>query len=298
MPINSISIQGVRGIRTQIRIDLRGRSLLVHGDNGTGKSSIECGMRWALLGDPEPTGEAPFTSEDSFRQHVLCDGNEPSVEVSLVNDGVLNVKIQQIETDPLGNELRAQCQKGNPFLKRAEILSFLNSKPGDRFSYLDSFLDLAVADQTIKAYQEKSAHCRDTRLEKERKIVGHLLPLSAKLPAEFKPKGNSWPDFEQALVAQITSLGLYSEQDNPSWQLIVGAGDAAREMSEGDTLETHRANLIAARDAITRFNDSGGLDRLEDLLAIASEAEALKRSSTDASISKLLTHARNILRLI
>ena len=65
MPIAEISVRGVRGIRKEITIPLNGGSLLIHGDNGTGKSSIERALRWALLGTEAPTNAEPFSDEEA-----------------------------------------------------------------------------------------------------------------------------------------------------------------------------------------------------------------------------------------
>jgi predicted ATPase len=48
MKIQQVEIAGVRGIRSSITLPLEGRSLLLHGDNGTGKSSVERALRWAV----------------------------------------------------------------------------------------------------------------------------------------------------------------------------------------------------------------------------------------------------------
>jgi DNA repair exonuclease SbcCD ATPase subunit len=71
MAIAEIRVKSVRGIREEITIPLNGNPLLVHGDNGTGKSSIEKALRWALLGTEAPTDTEPFSDEASFRRHIL-----------------------------------------------------------------------------------------------------------------------------------------------------------------------------------------------------------------------------------
>jgi len=70
MPIDSIRIQGIRGIREPIDISVEGKSLLLHGPNGSGKSSVERALRWVLIDEEEPTDEEPFTTESSYRRHV------------------------------------------------------------------------------------------------------------------------------------------------------------------------------------------------------------------------------------
>lgn len=71
MGIKAISIRAIRGIRHEITLPLDGKSWLVHGDNGTGKSSIERALRWALLGAEGPSSEKALSTEASCRRHSL-----------------------------------------------------------------------------------------------------------------------------------------------------------------------------------------------------------------------------------
>lgn len=67
MAIRTLSARGVRGIRNELVLEVDGKSLLIFGDNGTGKSSFEKSIRWDLVGEGEPTSDAPYTSEESYR---------------------------------------------------------------------------------------------------------------------------------------------------------------------------------------------------------------------------------------
>lgn len=137
MPIAEISVKGVRGIRKEITIPLNGRSLLIHGDNGTGKSSIEKALRWALLGTEAPTDAKSFSDEGSFRRHVLEPVESPGIRVTLTKAGFVEVSLDSVSADDPGTAFKNACIKGNPFLRRSEILTFLLARPADRFTYLE-----------------------------------------------------------------------------------------------------------------------------------------------------------------
>lgn len=44
--INTISIKGIRGVKNVLDLPLNGRSIVLYGDNGTGKSSISDAIEW------------------------------------------------------------------------------------------------------------------------------------------------------------------------------------------------------------------------------------------------------------
>ena len=154
MAIKAISIRAIRGIRHEISLTLDGKSWLIHGDNGTGKSSIERALRWVLLGTEEPSSEKALSTEASCRRHILEAEDSPKVVVDLDKGGRIEVGMTSVTVNESGNAYRLACCQGNPFLRRLELLEFLNSKPVDRFRYLDSFLDLVVVDDSLLAISE------------------------------------------------------------------------------------------------------------------------------------------------
>lgn len=46
MKIKKIEINGIRGIRESLAIPLEGKSIIIYGDNGSGKSSITDSIEW------------------------------------------------------------------------------------------------------------------------------------------------------------------------------------------------------------------------------------------------------------
>lgn len=44
--INSLNIRGLRGIKEELTLELDGKSILIYGDNGSGKSSISDALEW------------------------------------------------------------------------------------------------------------------------------------------------------------------------------------------------------------------------------------------------------------
>lgn len=147
--IGKIRIKGVRGIRAELPIDLDGRSLLLRGDNGTGKSSIAQALRWAVTG--APTGPGAKALPDAFQRHSLdADPAACEVTVDLLPKGRIVMKagkVDVVETDEAGRAYIDACVRSNPFLRRDELLGFLGAAPVDRFKYLEQFLDLDRAER-------------------------------------------------------------------------------------------------------------------------------------------------------
>ncbi len=171
--IQRLTIEGVRGILPELVIDLDGKTVLLRGDNGTGKSSIVQGLRHAVCGSPHGSGVS--IPEDCFRHRNLPAGSSPRVVVDLSNGGVVDVG--RDTTNPHGARFRDACTRTNPFFRRDELQDLLTVSPGDRFKYLKRFLDLHVADRLVDNLNKKrkaldeAAERKRVRLEERTESV-------------------------------------------------------------------------------------------------------------------------------
>ena len=53
--IKSIKINGLRGVKDPLTLELNKKSILVYGDNGTGKSSLTDSFEWFFYKHRHPT---------------------------------------------------------------------------------------------------------------------------------------------------------------------------------------------------------------------------------------------------
>lgn len=292
MPITEIQIKGVRGIRKEITIPLNGKSLLIHGDNGTGKSSIEKSLRWVLRGAEAPTDAQPFSDETSFRRHVLEPADSPKVKVTLTDPGFIEVMPNDISADDPGSAFREACIKGNPFLRRSEILSFLLSRPADRFTYLEAFLDLIAIDDIATKYAAEVERCGSELGNLRTKLQSTLRSLSDRVPESIRPSTANWLEFENSCIKYAISLSLLDPNRSHQWSDLQLAGRKAKELSEGDQLEKARLKLLETQNAINEFMTQHLSKALPKIGELHEESELLKESTSDAPISDLLSHAR------
>lgn len=255
MPIDSIAIQYVRGIRRRITLELNGQSLLLHGDNGSGKSSIERALRWALAGREEPTSDLPHTSEESYRTHVLAseDGGQPEVTVTFTDGSSVTVRHGQVEADGAASEVREACERSLPFLRRSELLDVLSSRPVDRFRYFESFLGLGDADNLIKQVADLKGvkEKRSTDLQNR-----HGAEIDALRPLLPEPLQNGVRDtctLEAAAITWLAEVGVI--KNDASWE---SAGEVLAEFNESseDDLEERRTRLRQFADDARAFHSA------------------------------------------
>lgn len=292
MPIAEIQVKGVRGIRKELTISPHGKSLLIQGDNGTGKSSIEKSLRWALLGTEVPMATESFADEASFRRHVLEPVDSPRVKVTLKGEGSIEVTPNAVTADVQGSAFRNACIKGNPFLRRSEILSFLLSRPVDRFTYLETFLDLATIDEIAAKYGTEVDRCEFEIGNLRNKLESSLHSFAGRLPQAIRPEAAKWADLEASFIKYAIDLSFLDANQSSQWCDLKLAGQKAKVLSEGDQLEKTKATLTEMKNGIEEFLTLHLSKDLPDIGELYKETESLKESTVDAPISDLLMHVR------
>ena len=291
MGIKSVSIRAVRGIRHEIALPLDGKSWLVHGDNGTGKSSIERALRWALLGTEEPSSEKALSTEASCRRHILEAGDSPKVVVDLDGGGNIEVGPAIFNANEVGRGFRNACCLGNPFLRRLELLEFLNSKPVDRFRYLDSFLDLVVVDEALQKLSDREKELGRIVAKSEQAIQSALTNLGSRLPPELRPASLILNEFKLAAVRFGVQLNLL-DAETTTWEQLSTARTHAESLSQGDGLETARRTLNNAKESLAKCGLALSKLQQDELVKLDGKRAELEQASVLSQLAPLLEHAR------
>ena len=80
--IKSISIAGVRGIKDSVSLFLNEKSVLLYGDNGTGKSSISDAIEWFYTDKVSHLSGSEIDLKDALRNSCQKDNDTASIAIS------------------------------------------------------------------------------------------------------------------------------------------------------------------------------------------------------------------------
>ena len=80
--IKSISIAGIRGIKDSISLPLNEKSVLLYGDNGTGKSSISDAIEWFYTDKVSHLSGSEIDLKDALRNSNQKDSDTTSIAIS------------------------------------------------------------------------------------------------------------------------------------------------------------------------------------------------------------------------
>ena len=289
MAIDEIRIRGVRGIGDEITLKPGGASFLLHGDNGTGKSSVERGLRWALAGQEEPTAEKSFTSESSYRRNVLVEPTFPRVVVTFadIDKSSVTVTPGAVECTGNGANYRAACRASLPFLRRTELLDVLASRPADRFQYFESFLGLEPVDDVLSGLTTRRASLERRQSEIRTDFEATLASLSPLLTSGGGASPNSVHELENQAARVAVETKLVPQ--GTSWASLKTRAPELLSLSQTGKLDERRMVLQQLLEEWARFRAAGSVK--PSLSDLESKRKDLEVRTVDSELAPIIQHA-------
>lgn len=163
--IKKITIKGLRGVKKQIELNLNEKSILLYGDNGTGKSSITDAFEWFYYDKVRHLSneEIGRDGKDALRSTYLEDTEPASIKINfssstLSSEKSLNIKKGKLVVESLNSEEQflqyiQDSQEENLFLRYQDLRSFIDNSKTDKLKYFSDiigFSDVTKVKDVIK----------------------------------------------------------------------------------------------------------------------------------------------------
>jgi energy-coupling factor transporter ATP-binding protein EcfA2 len=172
--IKEIRASAFRGIGKPFAIKLDGKSLVLYGDSGTGKSSLIEALEYALTGKVyslENRGQR--VSFARHGTHVTMNRTNTSAEVVVgVPGGEETICVPRNKTGK-STEVHAflrGCASGTFVLRRDKILSFIESVDRDRYAALRPFLGIEQFDSFEQILKQAKELADRRKLEEDERL--------------------------------------------------------------------------------------------------------------------------------
>jgi hypothetical protein len=147
--IKSINITGIRGVREGLNLSPNKKSLLIYGDNGTGKSSISDALEWFYNDSIEHlTGEeVGGKGKNALRNVFLNPSDEAKIEILysnklLDNEKSINNLLKTFNSN-CSKEFASyfnQSQSENLILRYRDLVQFIIATKGDKLKHLQNII--------------------------------------------------------------------------------------------------------------------------------------------------------------
>lgn len=143
LKIKSLKINFVRGIK-ELELDLNGKSLLLYGENGTGKSSIVDALEFFFSGEITHISKIKSLSIKKHLPHIHASYENVQVSIDFIPSSVyITRKISKQMEIP--NHLKKYFDElcyGRFILRRYQILEFIYSQPAERFEAISQIIGI------------------------------------------------------------------------------------------------------------------------------------------------------------
>ena len=146
--IKALDIQAFRGI-PELNLELDGKSLLLGGENGTGKSSIIEAIEFFFTGRISQLEGIQGLSLQRHGPHVNFNPEDVSIKITFDPGSTsLGRTFTSAPSPPAQLKDYFQVtQKGTFILRRSQILAFIMSQPAERFRTIGSIIGVEPLDE-------------------------------------------------------------------------------------------------------------------------------------------------------
>lgn len=200
--IKQIRIEGFRGIPF-LELELNSKSLLILGENGTGKSSITEALEFFFTGQIDSLEGTRGLSLQRHGPHVNSLPEHTKIQIKF-DPGEISLERTFSELSAIPSSLNNYfdvTQKGVFILRRSQLLHFIISQPADRFYALASIMGVQSLDETELEMMRVKDRMGGNKESIEEDIKNLLSDLSTFLEKEVKEENDIW-----LAMKEITSL--------------------------------------------------------------------------------------------
>jgi energy-coupling factor transporter ATP-binding protein EcfA2 len=281
--IQRLVMHAFRGIPGEMTVDFgKGESIVVYGDNGTGKSTVADALEWYF------TGGIELLSHEG-RQHAVryVGGEENGVtSVEVVTNGSLGGKV--VFPDERAPEAFHDIRRETFLLRGRTLADFINKTKTEKWKALVDILGL----DAIESVREDLQRARNDLRKKSKAVEEEARTYQRALASGSNDVSHDTVLSNLQEICRI--LGVDPPQsleqvDDPSWlTAAVGASAAVSEASDRESFLAEIKTLsVPAFDerALKAWNDLVSSDRAR-LLPRASLVREAKRLFETGSIDK------------
>lgn len=238
--IRRLDLQGFRGVRQLAFLLFEGKSILLFGENGTGKSSFVDALERLLTGRVSTLdGRALGLSSERHAPHIRT-GPDPMRIAITFDDAASTVLDLQSDVKTLHPEVREYLDAARErlyILRRREILDFVERQPRERYDLLRPFLPLSGVeaaeeafrqsrDRTDRAAQAVRQEVRRLTDDLRRQLSGHALSQD---PTEEEAVGALSRELAGVGQPPITAIRQASEAIARLSEALASFGDLSRQ---------------------------------------------------------------------
>lgn len=304
MKIKNVSVTGLRGVRGNLNLPLEGKSVLIYGDNGTGKSTLSDVIEWFFYDRVDHLADEEIGRKgyEAIRNIFLKDDEPGSLKMTFSDNSYSAEKSIEIRRNAIKSFTSNSSEEFTNYIESSQQENLIL-----RYKDLVKFV-LSSKSEKLKALSDIIGYSNVT------KVKSTLSSVLYRLTRDIKAKnlddqmnyqqGQVMVQFSQNITSDKQFIEIVKELVQPF--SLEGSVKDYKDMGEllkilkqpDDSAETNQETfLIKIQECLLSI--SCGLDKLADhyesysgkFLSIVSDIEILEK----LAIEKLLIAGQNLL---
>ncbi|NCB69258.1 MAG: hypothetical protein EOM47_10490 [Bacteroidia bacterium] len=223
--IKSITIEGIRGIRNSISLPLNEKSVLLYGDNGSGKSSVSDAIEWFYTDKVSHLSGSEIDLKDALRNSHQKETDTSSIAISYNRNVIDATKKLSIKRGRLSSEISnltddfqkyfSASQSENLLLRYQFLRDFIDQTKGDKLKYLSDIIGFSEVTKTKdvlrKAFSSIKSELKTQNFEAQ--INNEKQTLIAKIGATVSQQNNLFEKINEIIEPLKTGFTVSSIDD-------------------------------------------------------------------------------------
>ncbi|SFT05335.1 RecF/RecN/SMC N terminal domain-containing protein [Porphyromonadaceae bacterium NLAE-zl-C104] len=261
--IKSISITGIRGIKESILLPLNEKSILLYGDNGTGKSSISDAIEWFYTDKVSHLSGSEIDLKDALRNSYQKDTDIASIAFSYNRNVIDATKSLFSKRGKLTSELSnssddfqeyySASQSENLLLRYQFLRDFIDQTKGDKLKYLSDIIGFSEVTKTKdvlrKAFSSIKSEIKAQNFEAQ--INNEKQTLIAKIGAAVSQERNLFEIINEIIEPLKTGITVNSIDDIDTVLNRIKRPVNTKQIEELQFLENTSKTLSTLKDEIS-----------------------------------------------
>ena len=140
--IKSITIAGIRGIRNAISLPLNEKSVLLYGDNGSGKSSVSDAIEWFYTDKVSHLSGSEIDLKEALRNSHQKETDTSSIAISYNRNVIDATKKLSVKRGKLSSEISNLTDDFQEYFSASQSENLLL-----RYQFLRDFIDQTKGDK-------------------------------------------------------------------------------------------------------------------------------------------------------
>src|SRR5690554_605185 len=170
--IESIEIQGFRGFRDRCKIEPLKKSVIIYGENGSGKSSLTDAVECFFSGNITPLKNEE-AGRSSWRNVFIEDDKDSSIDVKLTDSNLNSTKsidnklsVKDSNNSASFKEYIQENKKENLVLRNRELLEFITASKSEKLNKLQEIIGFSDV-ASLRSVFQRNVNRIDKRMKTE-----------------------------------------------------------------------------------------------------------------------------------